>query len=1296
MSQRNPDSSDRTDTDTRIDQIRNRLSRYVPGDGEAIANRALEQIRGDDSEQSDGNSETASDENESRSSNFGLIGEDEAGDVQNEVDVGGTQSDQGLSSVEEKIRNATEQTEAATDTTTREGGDVTGTQDSEPSSPSRPDSPSQDTESQPESPNFGLIDEDEAGDVQDEVDVGETRSDQSQSDVEEQFRDATDQTDTATETTSLVGSDVTSNETDRSDSTRPDGVDQQTTGSDPTRSDRSANSDTRTETDRTNESDTGPRSTQEVDVPLVGTREVSVPDELSESQSSTQRPVEIDSSRIEDAEFDPSADASIREQAAPVFDDAIQGVNITKGDVAFRGGRVFLAGSGLEKIRNARENRVATDAAERFEAEFGIDADPSEFEVREVDRDIDDDGVSESVLEPQPSDDLRRRAEAERVSDRLGVDVSSDEVILQDGEVDVLFEARRRAIAQNVDDQFESDVTADDIVALGNQSDVGDNVVPLRTGGENGENEPQFGIRDKNVARELIAPQLDERFGEADIGQADIVFNDGEAVLSESGKEKVRSQSTTFNLEGFEATESLSEESFEDAAAERFGVDAEFVQAEIVGDGEIRAFVGQSDGQIQPQSGESGDMAVFESEPDPRVREPVGLEQETQAPSASQVEDIESTPLENIGGAVVDTSDATVQSLSAFGDAADTVRTEVLDPTASTIGAVFEGQVTSQEDVLALLNTEGADVIQTGEREDFEPETTTGQQVESTSRGILETGAMVIEGPQTVAQLGDTAVDASAFTAEQIGEEGVVEGLQTSGEAGAMVGAEIATQALESAQNRPFFTAGTLLGTAGVIGGASRLSGVGGRATAAAIQPGEELLSAGLTRAAPSIARRFPNNRIDNEEIVIRGLGRVGSGTVRTVRQTRDLLRGDLNLSPSPRQRALIEEGRPGGQTGVFTTDADVLEDTSVSQFEQEQRSAAVAPQSELGSEPVETLDATTEGEQNIDTGLEADSETESEIEDDLGDETDAELGDVFDSEPEGDSSLPLQSEIQGAGDIRSFLRGEEGAGPRLTESQVEEALKMLPENVRQLAREERGQASLVGRQQTRVEEETQPEIWQDYQPGQIQDEIFQGARRQRRATEGTFEDATNPLRSRGGRRGRTRRGFETEVEAETEPELSFRAEVFSNSSQDIGVGQQPRQSQSVFQQPTLGLEVGLRESQQIDVFQELGLGVETETMFETETELEQELETETEFESEMENEFETETESETEFESEFETESETETEMELFRDDEESDVSAFDGFGESDDLFDSGIASADDVADDLFTDSNSDSDSLF
>lgn len=124
-----------------------------------------------------------------------------------------------------------------------------------------------------------------------------------------------------------------------------------------------------------------------------------------------------------------------------------------------------------------------------------------------------------------------------------------------------------------------------------------------------------------------------------------------------------------------------------------------------------------------------------------------------------------------------------------------------------------------------------------------------------------------------------------AASTEELAETGigVAEGEVSPGAVGTQAGV-LGVEAGATALENPEMTALTLGLSAGVFAGARAISPRLGRATAWTIQPGEELASAGLTRAFPSVARRFPNNKIDNEEIIIRGAVR---GTQKTAAVTR-------------------------------------------------------------------------------------------------------------------------------------------------------------------------------------------------------------------------------------------------------------------------------------------------------------------------------------------------------------------------------------------------------------------------
>lgn len=93
----------------------------------------------------------------------------------------------------------------------------------------------------------------------------------------------------------------------------------------------------------------------------------------------------------------------------------------------------------------------------------------------------------------------------------------------------------------------------------------------------------------------------------------------------------------------------------------------------------------------------------------------------------------------------------------------------------------------------------------------------------------------------------------------------------------------------EDLHRNPARTVGTTLGsvalTAGGTAAVARASPRAARAAAVTFQPGEEIASAAVTRAAPGVARRFPGGRVDWEEPVVAGAGEVGRATGRGVRR---------------------------------------------------------------------------------------------------------------------------------------------------------------------------------------------------------------------------------------------------------------------------------------------------------------------------------------------------------------------------------------------------------------------------
>ena len=142
-----------------------------------------------------------------------------------------------------------------------------------------------------------------------------------------------------------------------------------------------------------------------------------------------------------------------------------------------------------------------------------------------------------------------------------------------------------------------------------------------------------------------------------------------------------------------------------------------------------------------------------------------------------------------------------------------------------------------------------------------------------------------------------------------------------------------AIQAAQSARENPFEfagqAAGSLVASAGIIGGASRVSSTAGRAAAYAIQPGEELASTTLSRAFPGVAERFPGGRIDNEEIVLREVQRAGSRIRSLFRSGRRTSSGELSAErginiPRMGERGQFDLGSLSRDESVEITSEDL------------------------------------------------------------------------------------------------------------------------------------------------------------------------------------------------------------------------------------------------------------------------------------------------------------------------------------------------------------------------------------
>jgi len=277
----------------------------------------------------------------------------------------------------------------------------------------------------------------------------------------------------------------------------------------------------------------------------------------------------------------------------------------------------------------------------------------------------------------------------------------------------------------------------------------------------------------------------------------------------------------------------------------------------------------------------------------------------------------------------------------------------------------------------------------------------------------------------------------------------------------------------------------SLLFSGGAIRAASSTSSRAGLAARYAIQPGEEIATSTATRALGATSRgqsllsRLPGNRLGPEEVGTATAVRVSSGARRRARSVSDLLSGDRSLSPSPRQRELVDRFRPGSR-------GDTFEAESPGQVSRETDAVAGAESEPLGSPTGDIVDATTG------TGQPGPTVTRAETESDT----------TARGETEADNdTLPLRQDLREAGGVRAFLRGEDVPNrvPRTAES---------PE-IRNLIRGERGQLQLGrGRGRSEQDDPAGPSV----RPGEIQSDIQDVTLAQRRLMSGDVESRVDPV----------------------------------------------------------------------------------------------------------------------------------------------------------------------------------------
>lgn len=291
-------------------------------------------------------------------------------------------------------------------------------------------------------------------------------------------------------------------------------------------------------------------------------------------------------------------------------------------------------------------------------------------------------------------------------------------------------------------------------------------------------------------------------------------------------------------------------------------------------------------------------------------------------------------------------SDAESAAWGTFDAGADWLREEGLEPASDLAGDTVDllsqsSQVSSPNVAVAggeAMRRETEDVERAAEdvrrapENEVADETLAEYTAQEAYAGVGSFVPMVARGPSTVQSVGETGFEASYYA-----------GTHSAGESAAAAGGfavETAEEVADQVAERPVYTAAQLVGT-GAAFKAARAAGPTASAGARyAMQPGEELIGlagsralggasaaagrAGLSRAssAAGAARRglFPHGEpvVMSEEGAIAAARAAGGAAERAARGARGLAAGELELAevgPRPRRAELADRFRPGGAT---------------------------------------------------------------------------------------------------------------------------------------------------------------------------------------------------------------------------------------------------------------------------------------------------------------------------------------------------------------------------------------------
>lgn len=497
------------------------------------------------------------------------------------------------------------------------------------------------------------------------------------------------------------------------------------------------------------------------------------------------------------------------------LDQQLGAIDLRPSDVAVSDGEVSLTEGAQTRLTKQRN-------AERFDEQFGnVNITPADIRV--------------SDGEVSLASDAQRQVTAQRFDEQFGsVDVTPSDLVAADGSAsgfELGLQTQKAVAAENIDQQIQDrDIAPSDIIVAGGEVGLRDVTQRQIAAQDFSEDVPgEFAASDVVLTGE--GPQLDiqaqrETIAAREGVETEAVTRTPEGFTVERGPPAIDPDTAAAaTLIGGtterqrEVTEQLPELPTREEQRQQAEQRQQIQQAQL---GEDIATSGQvtdapSARQVDlAEAGPTGAAGLQLSEGAQQVFGGIQEEfvQEPQETLAEPVEAVTGAPGEierTLGSAAFEVGEAS-------GELATTIQEQSIEPAAEVVGAAVEGDIQSQEDILGILATgpEGEQVIQADE-----PPAPTETEGVVTEQFLTGVGTGVTEAtvgaPQEAVELGALAAEGGEFAAQQIEQEGVVEGTEETVVAGAQFGETVARQTAQQAQQQPAQFGGALVG--GLFGG---------------------------------------------------------------------------------------------------------------------------------------------------------------------------------------------------------------------------------------------------------------------------------------------------------------------------------------------------------------------------------------------------------------------------------------------------------------------------------------------